>query len=212
MKRYSFLILLPIMLFFLISCDKVNPPYMKNETTENDTASIRKIILEEFTGHQCPNCPLGNIKAQQLKSIYGEKLILISIHAGDFAEPGTGEFADDFRCPTGNELNTFFAPTFYPKGMVSRTGFPTNAAIDKDAWGTRIQTINNLAPEVKIEISNSYNSSTRTSNINLEFDALQNMTGTYKLAVYLTEDSIVSAQTTTNDPDHSDDIIHDYVH
>ncbi|NTW33537.1 MAG: Omp28-related outer membrane protein, partial [Bacteroidetes bacterium] len=77
---------------------------------------------------------------------------------------------------------------------------------------TRIQTINNLAPEVKIEISNSYNSSTRTSNINLEFDALQNMNGTYKLAVYLTEDSIVSAQTTTNDPDHSDDIIHDYVH
>ena len=52
---------------------------METANGGNDTALVRKFILEEFTGHQCPNCPQGNIKAQQLKSIYGEKLILSKI-------------------------------------------------------------------------------------------------------------------------------------
>ena len=200
------IVLLPIITFFISSCDKVNPPYMETANGGNDTALVRKFILEEFTGHQCPNCPQGNIKAQQLKSIYGEKLILISVHAGDFAEPGIGEFSYDFRCSTGNELNTFFAPPSFPSGMVSRTSWPSNVVIDKDAWGTRIETINNLAPDVKIEINNSYTSSTRTSDVSLEFDVLRNIVGTYKVAVYLTEDSIVKPQ------QNSSEVIPDYIH
>ncbi|MFA5783227.1 MAG: hypothetical protein WC868_13255, partial [Bacteroidales bacterium] len=110
MKKIIYFLCVVLNSIFLFSCDKINPPYIENTTNNNTGDTVKKVLLEEFTGHQCPNCPQGAIIAQQLKAIYGEKLILISIHAGDFAEPGTGEFAYDFRSSTGNDINSFFTP------------------------------------------------------------------------------------------------------
>ncbi|MFA4852488.1 MAG: Omp28 family outer membrane lipoprotein, partial [Bacteroidales bacterium] len=189
--------------------DKINPPYIENTTNNNTGDTVKKVLLEEFTGHQCPNCPQGAIIAQQLKAIYGEKLILISIHAGDFAEPGTGEFAYDFRSSTGNDINGFFTPMFFPSGMVSRTGWTSsqnNAVIDKNAWGSGIVSIKDDLPQIYIEISNTYNTSTRMVNSAIECDALMDISGIYKICAYLTEDSIIRPQQTP------DSVFHNYIH
>lgn len=202
-------------LFYFSSCDKIDPPYKSTVIDNTDTLPKRKFLLEEFTGHTCPNCPQGAVIAQQLKNFYGERLVLISIHYADFAEPGTGEFAYNFRSATGNEIGNFFSPQAFPAGLVSRTGWTSTqnlAVLDKDAWGAKIESIKNIAPLVSIELTNTYATSTRTVNTNVEVDALQNMPGTYKIAAYITEDSIIHAQVTQNDPDHPDNIIHDYVH
>lgn len=205
MKKYivPVIFLAVFMMAFLSACDKIEPPY-KETGTDNQGDTVRKILLEEFTGHQCPNCPQGAIIAQQLKTIYGEKLILISIHAGDFAEPGIGEFAYDFRSSTGNDINSFFTPMFFPSGMVSRTGWTqtqNNAVIDKDAWGSGIVSIKDDLPKIYIEISNTYNTYTRMVSSAIECDALMDITGTYKICAYLTEDSIVKPQLTLSGVD-----------
>jgi len=217
MKKYfSIISIIPLfMLLLIIACDKIEPPYKSTNTDNTDTLPKRKFLLEEFTGHTCPNCPQGAIVAQQLKNLYGERLVLISIHYADFAEPGTGEFAYDFRSSTGNEIGDFFAPQAFPAGLVSRTGWTSTqnlAVLDKDAWGAKIESLKNIAPLVSIEMTNTYGAGTKTVNSVVEVDALQNFSGTYKIAAYITEDSIVHAQVTQNDPVHTDNIIHDYVH
>jgi thiol-disulfide isomerase/thioredoxin len=217
MKKYFSLIsIISLFMLLLISaCDKIDPPYKTAGTDITDTLPKRKFLLEEFTGHTCPNCPQGAIIAQQLKSLYGERLVVLSIHYADFAEPGIGEFAYDFRSVTGNEIGDFFSPQAFPAGLVSRTGWTSAqnlAVLDKDAWGAKIESLKNIAPMMSIEMTNTYETGTKTVNSVVEVDALENFSGTYKIAAYITEDSIVSAQVTQNDPEHTDNIIHDYVH
>lgn len=202
-------------LLLLNSCDKIDPPYKESEALEQDTTPKRNFLLEEFTGHTCPNCPQGAKVAQQLKQLYGERLIIISIHYADFAEPGSTPFNYDFRSSTGNEIGDFFLPSEFPSGMISRTGWTTmqnNAVISKDAWGPRIGTIKDLEPLVLIKLTKTYDTLTRTLDVTLECDALTDFSGTYKIAAYITEDSIVHAQKTLNDPEYPDNIIYDYVH
>jgi hypothetical protein len=53
MKKY-FNILFAVSLFafiFFNSCDKIDPPYKENITPPPVGDTIRKIVLEEFTGH-----------------------------------------------------------------------------------------------------------------------------------------------------------------
>jgi thiol-disulfide isomerase/thioredoxin len=217
MKKYfNIILIIPLfLLLFISACDKIEPPYKSADTDITDTLPKRKFLLEEFTGHTCPNCPQGAVVAQQLKSLYGERLVIFSIHYADFAEPGTGEFANDFRSATGTEIGNFFSPQAFPSGLVCRTGWTSSqnlAVLDKDAWGAKMESLKNIAPLASIELTNTYESSTRTVNTSLEVDALQNMSGTYKIAAYITEDSIVAAQVTQNDVNYPDNIIHNYVH
>jgi hypothetical protein len=98
--------------------------------------------------------------------------------------------------------------------MVSRSGWSSTqnlAVIDKDSWGTRIESLKNLSPIISVEIANTYETSTRTVTSSIECDALQAMSGTYKIAAYLAEDSIITAQLTENDPLYPNNIIPNYV-
>ena len=56
----------------------------------------KKILLEDYTGHKCGNCPRAAEKAEELKEIYGDQLIPIAIHAGFFASDFGGNFTTDF--------------------------------------------------------------------------------------------------------------------
>jgi len=210
MKKYfcALSLIIAISIMYFASCDKVEPPYKETET-ENQGDTVRKILLEEFTGHQCPNCPNASTIAQQLKTYYGEQFILISIHAGELAEPDPyGTWSYDFTTFTGDDIyNTFPIGTSIPKGLISRTDWgAANFVLDANAWGTRIESIKNDTPKAIIEITNSYNTSTRMVNSAIECDALMDITGTYKICAYLTEDSIVKPQQT------QDSIAYHYIH
>jgi hypothetical protein len=69
------------------SCDKIEEGnYVIDrgtnpiDTTTQDTVLRHVILLEEFTGVKCNNCPAANARAKELQSIYGEEnLILLGI-------------------------------------------------------------------------------------------------------------------------------------
>ena len=46
-------------LTILYSCDVIEGDYMTSGTTNlGDTTSVvKKVLIEDFTGHRCPNCP-----------------------------------------------------------------------------------------------------------------------------------------------------------
>jgi hypothetical protein len=214
MKRTLIYPLFIAFVVFISSCDKIDAPYKQGGSTNpTDTNAVQKILLEEFTGHQCPNCPAGGKIAQQLKALYGDKMVLISIHAGDFAEVNTsGYFTYDFRSTTGNELNTFFGIWGYPNGLVNRNGYDQNHIISPSGWGTRIETLINQAPKIELNLSNEYNEISRNVETTVNAEILSELAGSYKISAYITEDSIVKPQQTQNDPDYPSNIITDYVH
>lgn len=214
MKKNSIIFLFLFFSVVFYSCDKIEAPYKQGGSTNpTDTAAVQKILLEEFTGHQCPNCPAGGKIAQQLKAIYGEKMILISVHAGEFAETNSsGYFTYDFKCPIGNELNTFFGIWGYPNGLVNRNGFDQNHIVSPAGWGTRIESIINQQPKIEIKLNNTYNTANRNVETTVDATILQELSGNYKISAYITEDSIVKPQQTQNDVEYPSNIIESYVH
>ena len=209
MKNIFFPVLALTVLLF-IGCDKVdNPiPYTAPVNTDGltfDTSivesspTMRKIVLEEFTGHRCSQCPTGAAEIANLVSTYGSQLIPVSMHAGWFAQPwapGSGQYETDFRTNIGETFNGFglYAPLSYPAGMVSRiedNGSITNGQND---WDNIIQTIVNDVPKVSIKITNLYNDSARVIKEIVETEWLSTEPNSYKLQVYLLEDHITDWQ------------------
>ncbi|MBS4012930.1 MAG: Omp28 family outer membrane lipoprotein [Bacteroidetes bacterium] len=214
--KYTRLVLLAIQIFIsivIISCDIIEPPYMTNYSSDNgdDGVVVKKILLEEFTGHLCPNCPEGKKVAQQLKELYGKKIVEISIHSGTFAKPLGGAFANDYRTTFGDEITAYFGVNQYPTGMISRTNYEGSTVISPSAWGSAISQIINEEPTIKIKIETAYNATSRKLEIDLTADMLSNLDGSYFITAFIVENGIISPQK-TNDPEYPSGVIVDYEH
>ena len=90
MKKIIYLCLLTVVLG---SCTEIAPVV--------PALGDRKVLVEEFTGVRCVNCPAGASELENLKGIYGERLVIVSIHAGDFSPPFT-DSRFDFRTAEGD--------------------------------------------------------------------------------------------------------------
>ena len=180
---------------FLSNCDKIEPPYISGEVNPVDTTSIkRNILIEDFTGHTCPNCPDAAAELESIHAIYGDQIIGIALHVGNsFARPypsSAGKFQYDFRTKWGEEINSFFSieASGLPNGMVNRIDYPESHKKGKEEWNTEVQDILNSNPKFSIEITAS------SSSINTTIEALENVQGNYNLIVCLTESGIVNWQ------------------
>lgn len=209
MKKLKYLAF--ALLFMLIACDKINEPYIRNPNTDDSvdslvcprpvftprTAPIKKVLIEDFTGFLCPNCPEAAVEAKRLKGIYGEKLILMSIHTGNFAKPNiSAGFIEDFRTPTGDALASVFAITAFPSGMINRTLFESRRVFTQDEWEWAVYAPAALQAEIDIQIINEYDSTSRKLCTHIQSKLLTENPNKLMLVVCLTEDSILSKQKT----------------
>lgn len=192
-------LLLASFLLMLGSCDYVKPPYTTNPAAGGDTnvvVKVRKVLLEDYTGHTCGNCPRAARVADQIKEDYGEKVVIIGVHAGGFASPDPPKYPSDFRNSVSTELYDFFGllAAGNPNGMVNRVGYPNNHIKGESAWNTEVSA--ELAKELSafITVQNSFDSGTRKIETEITTEFEQTLQGDFKLAVFLVEDSIVAPQ------------------
>ncbi|MFC2100390.1 Omp28 family outer membrane lipoprotein [Bacteroidota bacterium] len=199
MKFFRYIYLIFIAAIVIQSCDKIDAPY-KEKGTGGDTAQVvKKILLEEFTGHICPNCPTASKIAHDLKVYAGKQLILLSIHGGFLAEPGTSPFTYDFTCNVGDELFTHFGSPNPPKGLINRIERNGNQIIATGDWNTFVDSLLQVEQDAQMEITNNYNENTRVLNTTVETEFFNTIAGPISLCVYIVEDSIISPQK-NNDP------------
>lgn len=211
MKSINKILLALVAIAILASCDKINPPFTEDDggqTIETDT--VRKILLEEFTGHKCPNCPDAHVIAHDLKSIYGNQLILLTIHAGYFANVGAAPFVYDFKTTAGNDIASNFQLPSTPMGMVNRVKQSSGWLIDKDGFGSNVSAQideQSIDPELYITLIPTYNQSDSTLNLVTKTYIMGTLeSANYNICVAITEDSIIKPQIDNGE------IITDYVH
>ncbi len=203
-----------------IACDKVEGPYREtNTSTPDDTTSggvvkVRKVLVEDYTGHLCGNCPAA---AQALDSIVHNnegKVIPLAVHAGYFARVLSGNYSYDFRTPESVDLDNFFgiSTAGNPNGMVNRSGFASQThIIAYTVWKDSVQSKLSRPAEASFELSVAYNSTTRAITCTTKVEFLKDISEPLKLCVYLTEDSIVQYQTDYAQPSGQQDVS-GYVH
>jgi hypothetical protein len=199
MKSLSHIILAAFILSVL-GCDYVNKPTSggPTKTTLVDSTIIpRKVLVEDYTGHECGNCPAAAIKAQALEDQYHSNIVVLAVHAGFFAQPAAAPFTDDFRNTAGNDWDGFFGigAAGNPNGMINRKDFPTGTHIKGyNSWATETAPYINTPADAQIKITPTYNAAARTLNVSVKTKYLKALSNNYKLSVVLMEDSILGTQ------------------
>jgi hypothetical protein len=207
--RYIAPVTLAIALTFTM-CDYItNPNEVTGPVTQGHDTTKRVALIEEWTGHTCIACPAAAEDLHMLDSLYGESFISISIHDDFFAEPcpphpmpncgvgHPGAFAEDFRCPTGQDYSATFpvGPSSPPQGMVNRLDYPGNEVKTRGVWPGLVDSIQNEDACASMHIDHVYNSSSRELGVTVWGTWLQAYTGNINVCVMLTESGMVGWQT-----------------
>jgi hypothetical protein len=201
------LITVPLVVLLFSSCDKIKAPYalakyghITDTVVEwNDTVKmVKRVLLEDYTGHTCQNCPAAAAIAHNQDAYYKGKLIVLAVHAGYYAIPGTGNFDVDFRTTAGEQWNTDFNIIAYPSGMIDRKVFNGQQVLGSSEWVSDIASIINQTPSLNMAMINTYDSNSRTVNTVIYAQFLQSLSGSYSITVCVMEDNIISVQDSSN--------------
>lgn len=178
--------ILTIVATSLFACDTIdeNERYVQLETIE----AKRNVLLEEFTGQNCPNCPTAHETAARLKEQYGEALITVSIHAGPFAFAEGSKSFPTFKTPEGDTYADAWGITSYPSGVINRTSGNTSYS----EWATIVRDEIQKDAELDIELTASLNADKTEISITTVLKPLSDIEG--KLQIWITESGIISRQ------------------
>lgn len=189
MKKY--LIILSSILT-ITSCDVEEGPFIGDY--DSYINPDKKVLIEDFTGHLCPNCPDAARELEAIHDIYGDQIIGMAIHVSTtFARPhhpSQEGFQYDFRTNWGDDWDISYgiSEAGLPRGMINRVGFPENHKLGSGDWAATVT--NELKKEIDFKINISSNGET----ISITTEAQNNTIGDYNLVVCLTENNISNWQ------------------
>ncbi len=213
-KAFFILFAFTLTVLILPSCDRVEQP-LKEKTDQcgsnEAVVPIRKILLEDYTGHTCGNCPRAAEKVLELKTTYCAHIVPIAVHVGFFAYPGGSDYPDDYRTEGGNALDAFYGNgnAGLPNGLVNRKTFDAGQVLPFSAWAASIGLLLEQPARAILHIENKYNALTREVETVVTSKMLDDFSENLNITVYFVEDSIVGAQL---DYAQNPTLIDNYVH
>ena len=163
------------------------------------SSDTNHVLLEYCTGTWCQWCPCGHAAIDGILQNYPNTVVL-GYHGGSSSDPWISYSAG---------MISLFGFSSYPTGVVGRrTGIINWAAYNNPVV---IQTIS-IQPTVRIEVTKTYNSSTRQLDATANLIALQTMTGNYYLNFVLTESGMIYPQTSNGScPPGGSNYVHKHV-
>ena len=188
------------------ACDKIDSDnFIDGEIIVQPEDIDRKILIEDFTGHKCQNCPEAAAEIHNIQNAFPNQVVAIAIHAGYFSEPNPPQapyLTTDFRTEEGDEIHDFFGPQSYPNGMVNRSGYPSDVLSNYTDWADMVGSLTGSTAKVGINISYIINGDEMT--IDVSTQAKVSFTTSHNVVVCITEDHIIDWQTVAGQGDVSD--------
>lgn len=168
--------------------------YVVSAVFSAPVVAVKRVLLEDFTGVRCVNCPAAAEVVAQLKELYGDRLIAMGIHGGNvMTYPINPDI--DFRTPEGKEWWDFFGFSYKPIGMVDRIGAP-DYPLNSSEWGAKVAAELEQEPVLAIGVQNTYDASSRTLNVKVSGKILAEQNEELFVVVNLIENDIVGPQMT----------------
>lgn len=190
--------------------DYVFPTFASNPNTD------RNVMLEDYTGHRCPNCPEAGWIAYDIEQANPDRVFVSSVHAApsglssfqttasDCGQPSnpTNQFCTEFY----NDASVEYGQTFggggfgfigNPQGNINRINFTGSDMFQfASDWATKtseVLTENNL--QVNIQAASNYFTETNGFYLHTETEFLTDLSGgQYNIAVNLMENEIKDYQ------------------
>lgn len=177
------------------SCEEIPvviPDYNPPETGKT-------VLIEDLTGVRCPNCPRGAAALENILAKYQGKVFALAIHGIQLVTP-LPQSKYDFRNQFAADLEKFHQPFLgKPSALINRKKFDNQSFIPVDVvdlWLGYTEQELALPQEVQIDVDYNYNSETRQLNVLVGVSPLKNVTGEFKISVFLTESHMIDYQET----------------
>lgn len=199
MKKIALLIITVALTF--VGCDVIEGPYMNLSEREDVTVVFpdlnpdevyRKVLMEEYTGHRCSNCPAAHQVLDQLHSVYGDTLVIVGIHATSLAATNL-DYPYDFRTEVGDQLANDFGINAIPAAVFNREN-DHPGGLGKDEWMGKLRELDRSSVPAAIQLINEYSASAASLKVNAKVTMLEEYEHPLYLSLFLIEDGIVQPQ------------------
>lgn len=153
----------------------------------------RAILIEDFTGQRCNNCPTGTEIINGIVDTYGEdNVIAVGIHSGPLGFPGTAT-AVGLVTDTGNEYYSHWDK----ENKMGQPWVIFNRKTSPDShynnWAAMVSTIISEKSNLTVNIANAYDAASRTLTTTVGADGLSGSVKG-KLQVWIVEDGVTALQ------------------
>lgn len=167
----------------------------------------RTVLVEEFSGQDCVNCPNAAVRLHDMVQQYGEDhFVVVTIHGGVmtwntnmFGKFGLGnDYADKLDEANGKQ-------SVKPYMVVDRTSGVLN---DVEKWGTALGSAVAKTTPLTLDLSTAYNEQSGEYTITVTGQAGEEVNGL--LYVWLTESNIKAPQITASGK-HDPEYVHNHI-
>ncbi len=156
-------------------------------------ATGKTVLIKDFTGARCVNCPDAAEYAHNLQHQLGEdRVFILSVHAGYLAQP-VG-FFPDFITPEGDEW--YAGNTSNPLFCVDQIGLDGGHALYVEQLDSPVQAAIEEDQTFELRITNWFDAESRQLQVEATAMALAELNGNYSVTVCVVEDHIIGWQTT----------------
>ncbi len=186
----------------MASCDKISEDNRYIEAEMPETG--RKVLVEEFTGQFCINCPDGHEMIRNIKSLYGDNVVAVSIHAGQLA------FDDEtfgLKTADGDKYANMWGVQAYPSIVVDRQG---GVVDNMPQWQNAVMKQMGQNASVDMELNATLNDD-KTA-ITVDSKMLSNTSITGKYQVWVVESGIKTLQQMPGSSVYNMEYTHDHVY
>jgi hypothetical protein len=205
MKRFNYLTLgFWALAISFSSCDEIENPVLQAYEYRKDLygapteppiieVATQRVLLEDFTGQDCGNCPAAHTVASNILEANEEHVALVAIHAGSLAEP-FGEFVDDWRTEAGEfYLLGQIGSDQLPTGRVNRLG-GANASSNFADWNNLVNAELAQEPLADIAFSAELEAANNHLNLHVRNQYTQSISGQVKLVILILQGPIIAPQ------------------
>ena len=177
----------------IFESETIIPPKDTTATDPTVPSNIRTALLIDFSGWKCVNCPDAAEQAHELLSIYGQQLVVLEAHPAANKLTASNKPEYDYTCPAADSL-------YKTMGGNITTPLPIGSVNMKaKEGGTFLMNVGEWAGAVQSAVKQ-YHSADIHLRIGEQDSIICNIynwsaqTLACNLYVWLTEDSVVSAQ------------------
>jgi len=169
----------------------------------------QNILVEDFTGHKCGNCPKAHEELTLLRNTYGTKIVPMAIHFGYYAQTNSS-YPTDFTTDVGDAIGNKFGVTSTPVGMVNRVGDEGNKLLEFSEWDASISKLLTKTPSVGIAMAAEIKDNKIEANVFVK--AFEQNDTLLKVQIFIIENHIIDKQLYYgHDPEEIEDYEHEHV-
>ena len=219
MNKINITITSAILLF--AACEEIGPAidFTPVDETLIDTSYIelpaeapqtKVVLLEDFTGVQCVNCPDAHEATAELLATYPDQLVVVAEH-NYFAGPYSDSY-QDLGTPEAEELDDYLGPApAWPAGFVDRKDFGTGTlyTLFVSNYAVYVEDQLPLVPACNLYLEATYDDASAKALVKVTIKYTSDVTSVNHLSVMILENGIVDLQSTNDGIDAG--YVHDHV-